>query len=623
MAAAGWHIQDGADAKGRRVIADRAYRAGDVVLEDDAAAWCLISEQLGAWCDCCLAPAAQPLRCSACKLAWYASREHQRRAWQAGAHRLECAALRSCVPHTPPTAVRLALRRYGEVLGLRHHWGDLQDAAKLECAQMGAAAHHLLQAAAPEAAEAVGPRELALLIARFGCNSHTISDDELQPLAVGIFPLGAMANHDCRPNTLHAFRGGRMVFRAVRAIQPGEEVTTSYTELAAPRWERRAVLLQHHLFDIDAPPGDGGAVAEAAAAEAAGLGAGSAAEAAPGAAAAGATGPSSTAAGATRSAEQQTAVQAALQCMPQQQPAAVVPLEVGRGVEVRLYACQQPPWPHDERDGDLAEVVLVGAGSKSGASWGGMWGSMQQAGSTSGGAAAGVGTESFGVEEELEGHLEVAGAGSLGSSSLSSTALAAGPASGAQQGAAVIHCWSGGLAEQRAAAEQLARRYAAALQLQQSLEGMLCDGRAEAAVGQLTQALQGLAGGTAGARLALGPRHVLRMRLLADLHRAALAAGLWEAALAAARQLLPLYKQAYQPIWPQLGLLWASAAKLEHLLERPAQALAAARAAAAILGATHGDGGAVVREMQRVVFEAQQELGREEAWGAAGAAEED
>ena len=318
MAAAGWHIQDGADAKGRRVIADRAYRAGDVVLEDDAAAWCLISEQLGAWCDCCLAPAAQPLRCSACKLAWYASREHQRRAWQAGAHRLECAALRSCVPHTPPTAVRLALRcvlrhwharapraagagaaglagsgaagagepadpdpsRYGEVLGLRHHWGDLQDAAKLECAQMGAAAHHLLQAAAPEAAEAVGPRELALLIARFGCNSHTIrcvgvagsqptsqpggsslplcplhaanscwstpywstpcmlsshhapcafaspspspssslslpslSDDELQPLAVGIFPLGAMANHDCRPNTLHAFRGGRMVFR--------------------------------------------------------------------------------------------------------------------------------------------------------------------------------------------------------------------------------------------------------------------------------------------------------------------------------------------------------------------------------------------------------------------------
>ena len=368
--------------------------------------------------------------------------------------------------------------------------------------------------------------------------------------------------------------------------------------------------------------------------------------------------------------------------MPQQQPAAVVPLEVGRGVEVRLYACQQPPWPHDERDGDLAEVVLVGAGSKSGASWGGMWGSMQQAGSTSGGAAAGVGTESFGVEEELEGHLEVAGAGSLGSSSLSSTALAAGPASGAQQGAAVIHCWSGGLAEQRAAAEQLARRYAAALQLQQSLEGMLCDGRAEAAVGQLTQALQGLAGGTAGARLALGPRHVLRMRLLADLHRAALAAGLWEAALAAARQLLPLYKQAYQPvrgvgclgrlfclsgcflqhavtcpyhdcavfaccrvhaghrqisahvhqvlscphhaqIWPQLGLLWASAAKLEHLLERPAQALAAARAAAAILGATHGDGGAVVREMQRVVFEAQQELGREEAWGAAGAAEED
>ncbi len=48
--------------------------------------------------------------------------------------------------------------------------------------------------------------------------------------------------------------------------------------------------------------------------------------------------------------------------------------------------------------------------------------------------------------------------------------------------------------------------------------------------------------------LALGPRHLLRMRLLADLHRAALAAGQWEVGLAAARQLLPLYQQTYQPV---------------------------------------------------------------------------
>jgi hypothetical protein len=123
------------------------------------------------------------------------SRDHQRSAWQAGAHRLECQALRSCAPRVPPTAVRLALRcvlrhwqarqagdaaggnpsRFVEVMGLLHHWERMQDEAKLECAQMGAGAHALLQAAAPAAAAAVTARDLAQLLARFGCNSHTIT----------------------------------------------------------------------------------------------------------------------------------------------------------------------------------------------------------------------------------------------------------------------------------------------------------------------------------------------------------------------------------------------------------------------------------------------------------------
>ncbi len=50
------------------------------------------------------------------------------------------------------------------------------------------------------------PRPLPRL---FACRS----DAELRPLAVGIFPLGAMVNHDCRPNAVHTFSGSRMVFR--------------------------------------------------------------------------------------------------------------------------------------------------------------------------------------------------------------------------------------------------------------------------------------------------------------------------------------------------------------------------------------------------------------------------
>ncbi len=40
--------------------------------------------------------------------------------------------------------------------------------------------------------------------------------------------------------------------RAVRAIPPGEEVTISYTDLKATRPERRAFLLRHYHFDVDA-----------------------------------------------------------------------------------------------------------------------------------------------------------------------------------------------------------------------------------------------------------------------------------------------------------------------------------------------------------------------------------
>ena len=30
-----------------------------------------------------------------------------------------------------------------------------------------------------------------MLLARFGCNNHTICDEELRPIGLGIYPLGA------------------------------------------------------------------------------------------------------------------------------------------------------------------------------------------------------------------------------------------------------------------------------------------------------------------------------------------------------------------------------------------------------------------------------------------------
>lgn len=60
---------------------------------------------------------------------------------------------------------------------------------------------------------AVDVREIALLLARFACNNHTICDDELRPTGVGLYPLAALVNHHCRPSCVQTFSGRRIVFR--------------------------------------------------------------------------------------------------------------------------------------------------------------------------------------------------------------------------------------------------------------------------------------------------------------------------------------------------------------------------------------------------------------------------
>jgi hypothetical protein len=56
-------------------------------------------------------------------------------------------------------------------------------------------------------------KHIAQLLARFACNNHTICDEELRPIGVGLYPLGALINHSCTPNCAQSFLGPDIVFR--------------------------------------------------------------------------------------------------------------------------------------------------------------------------------------------------------------------------------------------------------------------------------------------------------------------------------------------------------------------------------------------------------------------------
>jgi len=297
------------DGRGRRLVASKRLPAGALALRVTPYAAVLLDSERAARCDWQLAkPQGRALlRCSKSQVARFASRESQRAAW-AAYYREECASLVACSPRVPPPTARLAARvlwrrrredaaaaagggaaaaaaadaaagataaawdSYAAVESLEHHWGELGSERMQEYAGMAQLIRAFMRrqplASKPAAGDDEGDegdepvavndadaglelKEIAVLLARFSCNIHTICDDELRPIGVGLYPLAAMVNHSCRPSCTQSFVGRDIVFRALRPLAAGEELTISYVDLLATRQERRRALQASYFFDID------------------------------------------------------------------------------------------------------------------------------------------------------------------------------------------------------------------------------------------------------------------------------------------------------------------------------------------------------------------------------------
>lgn len=75
--------------------------------------------------------------------------------------------------------------------------------------------------------EELGIHEAKDLLALFGklsCNCFNISDQEMNYIGVGLYPLASIINHSCSPNSLIIFEGKKAVVRSLEPIEPGTEV---------------------------------------------------------------------------------------------------------------------------------------------------------------------------------------------------------------------------------------------------------------------------------------------------------------------------------------------------------------------------------------------------------------
>eukprot|EP00798_Chlamydomonas_sp_ICE-L_P020441 gene20441-27230_t len=264
------------DVLGKHVRSELKFSAGQLALTAATYAFVTYDSEVPKRCDYCLACSQSLLRCSRSKWARYCSREHQKLAWQQG-YKQECTAVvASMAKHRklPPPTVRLAARvlwrhqrsldsgeeedenmSYAAICSLLSHWDKIGDEQKQQFAQMAVLVREYMEGGTSEEGssqfEHIGNKDIAMLLARFACNNHTIADEELRPIGVGIYPLGALVNHSCEPNCMQSFKGAAIQFRAVRGIEAGDQITISYIELAATRLERRETLFLSYHFDID------------------------------------------------------------------------------------------------------------------------------------------------------------------------------------------------------------------------------------------------------------------------------------------------------------------------------------------------------------------------------------
>ncbi|KPV72663.1 uncharacterized protein RHOBADRAFT_55751 [Rhodotorula graminis WP1] len=283
--------------RGRGIVANAAFQPGHTLVTTAPLVSALDNLHYSSRCSSCyraaddldsaLPPARRKLlQCSLCHAVQYCTAQCQKRDWPV--HKHECAALRNAanatagnkpVPDTPVRALGRLLWTsevkgndlWTQVESLESHRTRLSPEEQerffhLSIALAQYVGQETLKRACPDAAAVLD------LCSRFAANSFALTaPTDLSNLGVSISPLTALFNHSCAPNAVVVFpsfpssptSSRHMHVVALHPIQPGDEVVTSYVDLALPRDVRQKELRERYKFECGCEACEGGGEGQA------------------------------------------------------------------------------------------------------------------------------------------------------------------------------------------------------------------------------------------------------------------------------------------------------------------------------------------------------------------------
>ncbi|XP_040016533.2 N-lysine methyltransferase SMYD2-B isoform X1 [Gasterosteus aculeatus] len=247
--------------KGRGLRVTRGFAVGELVLCSPAYSFVLSGEERGSRCEFCFTKKEKLARCGKCKKASYCNAKCQKGDW--AMHKLECSAMMAFKENWCPSEIsRLVARILAKkrtqkercvsekillIDDIQSHVEDVDNEKRERNEAEVAGLHRFFS----KHLEFPDHKDLLALISQVACNGFTIEDDELSHLGTALYPDVALINHSCLPSAIVTYDGTAAQVRAVRNMEPGDEVLISYIDLMYPTDDRNNRLRESYYFTCD------------------------------------------------------------------------------------------------------------------------------------------------------------------------------------------------------------------------------------------------------------------------------------------------------------------------------------------------------------------------------------